>query len=132
MLFRSADKAPESFFAQVEPRLALSSPSRLPTLALLLAFLTRHPAKSYHALKTNLLPELNKLCLVTPSPAMVTISIKCLAIFLVTLPVILGEPTLVGTFAVYGRVVTWERIGEAGDGGTRLEPDQEQGLEGAR
>ncbi|KAL8280531.1 hypothetical protein RQP46_007179 [Phenoliferia psychrophenolica] len=123
------DKAPEAFFSQIAPRLALSSPSRLSFLSLLLAFLTRHPAKSYHGLKTNLLAEINKLCLLSPSPAMVTISIKCLAIFLVTLPVIIGELNLYGTFAVYGRVVTWERIGETGEGGTRLEPDQEQGFE---
>ena len=68
--------------------------------------------------------EVNKLCLLSPSPAMVTISIKCLAIFLVTLPVIIGEANLFSTFAVYGRVVTWERTGEAEEGVARLDSEE--------
>lgn len=88
--------------------------SRLPFLSLLLAFLSRHSAKAYHALKTPLLKAITTLCLLSPSPASVTVAIKCIAIFLVTLPVIIGDH-LVGIMAVYGRVVNWQKLSEVGE-----------------
>ncbi|KAK4698655.1 hypothetical protein P7C70_g7620, partial [Phenoliferia sp. Uapishka_3] len=144
-----ADKAPETFFAHLAPLLSPtpspsptptpsqtpspppSPPPRLPILSLLLLYLTRYPSKSVYALRTPLLNSLNQLCLSSPSPAMVTISIKCLAVFLVTLPVIIGVEVLMGVFAVYGKVVTWERVGESGEGGTRLDASEDQGFEEA-
>ena len=95
-----------------------NSPFVLSYLSLLVAFLSRHSGKAYHALKTPLLSRLNVLCLTADSSAEISLAIKSLAIFLVTLPVIIGPP-LIGVMAVYGRVVCWERNlgeGEADEG----------------
>lgn len=81
---------------------------------MLLAYLSRHSGKAYHALRTPLLNRLNTLCLESTSPADISLAIKCLAIFLVSLPVIIGEP-LIGVMAVYGRMVCWEHLGDASD-----------------
>lgn len=78
-------------------------------LSVLLTFLCRHPGKAYHVLPTSLLSALITFCLTSPSPAAVTLSIKSLSIFLTALPVIIGENALMGIFAVYGRVVCWEK-----------------------
>lgn len=110
----------QAFFEQSSPYITLSCPSRLPFLSMLLAFLSRHSAKAYHALKTPLLSNVINFCLTSPSPAAVTLGVKSLVIFLVSLPVIIGEH-LVGIMAVYGRVVSWERVGELGDVGSEGE-----------
>lgn len=97
----------QAFFLRTAPFIAPNAPSRLPSLSLVLSYLTKHSAKSYHALDTPLLSNLVTISLVSPCPAIVNLAIKCLAIFLVTLPVIIGEG-LFGVMAAYGRVVSWE------------------------
>lgn len=99
----------QAFLNHLTPLIALSTASHLPFLSLLLLFLSRHSAKSYHALQTPLLPALIQFCLASTSSAAVSIAVKCLTIFLVTLPVIIG-PHLFGIMAVYGRIVSWDRI----------------------
>ncbi|GAA5881329.1 hypothetical protein JCM16303_000132 [Sporobolomyces ruberrimus] len=108
------EQSPMAFFLRTAPFIAPNAPSRLPSLSLVLSYLTKHSAKSYHALKTPLLSNLITISLVSPCPAIVNLAIKCLAIFLVTLPVIIGE-SLFGAMAAYGRVVSWETVGEQSD-----------------
>ncbi|GAA6005435.1 hypothetical protein JCM11491_003641 [Sporobolomyces phaffii] len=103
------EQSPKAFFLRTAPFIAPNAPSRLPTLSLVLSYLTKHSAKSYHALETPLIANLITLSLFSPCPAIVNLTIKCLAIFLVTLPVIIGE-SLFGVMAVYGRVVSWETL----------------------
>lgn len=102
----------KAFFLYISPFIDPTSPSRLPFLSLLLAFLSRHSAKAYHALPTPLLGKLTAVGLLSASPVAVALAVKCLAIFLVTLPVIIGD-ALPGIMAVYGRVVSWETVGES-------------------
>ncbi|GAA5831566.1 hypothetical protein JCM11251_000750 [Rhodosporidiobolus azoricus] len=102
------EKAPKAFFTRLAPFLSPTLPALLPTLSLLLAYLSRHSTRSYHALSTPLITNLITVALTSPSAATVTLAIKCLAIFVVTLPVIIGEEKIVGTMAAYGRVVSWE------------------------
>lgn len=84
-----------------------SVPALLPSVSLLLAFLARNSAKSYHALATPLVGNLVTVALTVSCHAIVTLSIKTLVIFVVALPVIIGEQ-LFGIMAVYGRAVSWE------------------------
>ncbi|GAA6064628.1 hypothetical protein JCM10212_000597 [Sporobolomyces blumeae] len=101
------EQSPKAFFLRTAPYITPIAPSRLPSLALVLSYLSKHSAKSYHALGTPLLANLITISLLSPCPAIVTLAIKCLAIFLVTLPVIIGD-SLFGIMAAYGRVVSWE------------------------
>lgn len=119
-VWRRADRLPaQTYFDRCTPHLTTTAPARIPFLSLLLTFLCRHPGKAYHVLSTSLLSHLITFCLTSPSPAAVTLGMKCLAIFLTALPVIIGEDVLMGIFAVYGRVVCWETLdleGLDGDG----------------
>lgn len=99
----------QAYFERTTPHLSTTAPARTPFLSLLLTFLCRHPGKAYHVLSTPLLSALITFCLTSPSPAAVTLGIKSLSIFLTALPVIIGENALMGIFAVYGRVVCWEK-----------------------
>lgn len=112
----------QAFFVYFSRFINISTPSHLSFISLLLFFLSRHSAKAYHALKTPLLPEVVQFCLTSKSPAAVSIAVKCLTIFLVTLPVIIGE-YLWGIMAVYATVVSWDRIDES----ARTGEDEPQG-----
>ncbi|GAA5908506.1 hypothetical protein JCM5296_004779 [Sporobolomyces johnsonii] len=101
------EKSPKAFFLRTAPFITPTAPSRLPSLSLLLAYLSRHSAKAYHALGTPLISNLITISLLSPCPAIVTLAIKSLAIFLVTLPIIIGD-SLFGIMAAYARVVSWE------------------------
>ncbi|GAA5916468.1 hypothetical protein JCM6882_006467 [Rhodosporidiobolus microsporus] len=102
------EKSPKAFFTRLAPFINPSVPALLPSLSLTLSYLSRHSTKSYHALSTPLLTNLTTVSLTSACAAIVTLAIKCLAIFVVTLPVIIGEERVVGVFAAYGRVVAWE------------------------
>ncbi|GAA5978560.1 hypothetical protein JCM5350_003141 [Sporobolomyces pararoseus] len=108
------EQCPKAFFLRTAPFIAPNAPSRLPSLSLVLSYLTKHSAKSYHALETPVLSNLITISLLSPCPAIVNLAIKCLAIFLVTLPVIIGE-SLFGVMAAYGRVVSWETVRDQSD-----------------
>lgn len=101
------------FFTRLTPFLHPSSPSLLPSLSLLLSFLTSHSTKSFHALSTPLLSSILVVALSSPCAAVVGLAAKCLAIFVVTLPVIIGEQNVAGIMAVFGRIVSWEEGAEA-------------------
>ncbi|GAA5898054.1 uncharacterized protein JCM6883_000908 [Sporobolomyces salmoneus] len=103
------EQSPKAFFLRTAPFITPNVPSRLPSLSLVLSYLTKHSAKSYHALETPLISNLVTISLLSPCPAIVNLAIKCLAIFLVTLPVIIGD-SLFGVMAAYGRVVSWENL----------------------
>lgn len=90
----------------LSPLLTHAAP--LPFLSLLLAFLSRHSAKAYHALQTPLLQQLIANCENSKGVVQVGLGIKCLSIFLVTLPVIIGSKVIFGVMRVFGRVVCWE------------------------
>ncbi|GAA5852088.1 hypothetical protein JCM8547_000154 [Rhodosporidiobolus lusitaniae] len=126
------DKAPKAFFTRLSPHLTPSTPSLLPTLSLLLSFLSRHSTKTYHALSTPLLSNLITTALTSPCAAVVTLAVKCLVIVVVTLPIIVGEEALLGIFAVYGRVAGWEEAEMAelarGGGGGAADPSDLHGL----
>ncbi|GAA6009461.1 hypothetical protein JCM10207_003790 [Rhodosporidiobolus poonsookiae] len=101
------EKSPKAFFVRIASFVNPNVPALLPSVSLLLAYLSRHSTRAYHALTTPLLANLITTCLVSNCGAIVTLAIKCLAIFVVTLPVIIGEH-LFGIMAAYGRVVSWE------------------------
>ncbi|GAA5937810.1 hypothetical protein JCM1841_004065 [Sporobolomyces salmonicolor] len=101
------EKSPKAFFLRTAPFITPTAPSRLPSLSIVLAYLSRHSAKAYHALGTPLISNLITISLLSPCPAIVTLAIKSLAIFLVTLPIIIGD-SLFGIMAAYARVVSWE------------------------
>ena len=109
MLFLS-----QAFFRQLSLRLTASLPAQLATLSLLLAFLSRPSTPAYHALKSDLVSNLIQACLTSPSPANVALGIKSLVIFLVSLPVLVGEAHLLGIKAVYGRALCWGQADEDG------------------
>ncbi|GAA5935816.1 uncharacterized protein JCM15063_001813 [Sporobolomyces koalae] len=108
------EQSPKAFFVRVAPLITTQAPSRLPALSLALSYLTKHSAKSYYALDTPLLSNIINISLLSPCPAIVNLAIKCLAIFLVTLPVIIGD-NLFGIMAAFGRVVSWETFADDGD-----------------
>ncbi|BGP52330.1 hypothetical protein JCM10450v2_008301 [Rhodotorula kratochvilovae] len=111
-------KAPKAFFNRISTFLNRSLPALLPSVSLLLAYLTRHSAKAYHALTTPLLSNLITVALTSACPAVLSLALKCLVIFVVTLPVIIGDK-LFGIMAVYARAVSWETAFELGDEGDR-------------
>lgn len=111
----------QAFFVRVAGSLSAdSSPAALiPFVSLTLSYLSRHSTKAYYALSTPLLGNLITTALTTPSAAVVSLALRSLAIFVVTLPVVVGE-YLFGIMAVYGRAVSWEMAhdhvaGESGD-----------------
>lgn len=97
----------KAYFERATPYIRPDNPARIPFLSLLLNVLARNYGKAYHVLQTPLLPSLIDFCLKTASPASMTLGIKCLAIFVVSLPVIIGEH-LFGIMAVYARAISWE------------------------
>jgi len=106
----------QAFFARLSTLLSPSLPSLLPTSSLLLSFLARHSAKAYHALSTPLLAHLVTAALTVSAVATVSLALKCLDIFVATLPVIIGEH-LFGIMAVYARAVSWETAQDLDDDG---------------
>ncbi|GAA6054012.1 hypothetical protein JCM3770_002417 [Rhodotorula araucariae] len=100
-------RAPKAFFNRISTFLNPSLPALLPSISLLLGYLTRHSAKAYHALMTPLLSNLVTVALTSACPAVLSLALKCLVIFVVTLPVIIGDK-LFGIMAVYARAVSWE------------------------
>lgn len=106
----------QAYFERSAPYITPTAPSRVAFLSLLLHFLCRHSGKAYHVLQTPLLSNLINFCLTSPSPAAVTLGIKSLTMFLVALPVIIGDH-LFGIMAVFGRAVSWEMPGELEDAG---------------
>ncbi|KAK4056098.1 hypothetical protein OIO90_002829 [Microbotryomycetes sp. JL221] len=108
-----------AYFDRCAPYISPTQPARMPFLSLLLNVLARHSGKAYHVLQTPLLTTLINFCLTTPSPASIALGMKCLQIFLVSLPVIIGDH-LFGIMAVYGRAISWES------------PDVDETLEGAQ
>ncbi|KAM0787086.1 hypothetical protein ACM66B_006344 [Microbotryomycetes sp. NB124-2] len=105
-----AENCTEAYFDRCAPYINTSNPARMPFLSLLLNVLARHSGKAYHVLPTPLLSNLVNFCLTTPSPACIALGMKCLQIFLVSLPVIIGEH-LFGIMAVYARAVSWDMPG---------------------
>ncbi|KAK4049720.1 hypothetical protein OIV83_003995 [Microbotryomycetes sp. JL201] len=105
-----AENCMQAYFERCAPFIDPSNPARMPFLSLLLNVLARHSGKAYHVLQTPLLSNLINFCLTTPSPASIALGIKCLQIFLVALPVIIGDH-LFGIMAVYARAVSWDMPG---------------------
>ncbi|GAA6030584.1 hypothetical protein JCM8097_006220 [Rhodosporidiobolus ruineniae] len=101
------EKSPKAFFVRIAPFINPNLPALLPSISLVLAYLSRHSTKAYHALSTPILSNLITVALTSHCSAIVTLVVRCLAIFTVTLPVIIGEK-LFGILAAYGRVVCWE------------------------
>lgn len=106
----------QAFFSRTATLLDPSLPALLPTASLLLSFLTRHSAKAYHALSSPLVANLVTAALTISSAAAVSLALKCLDIFVATLPVIIGEH-LFGIMAVYARTVSWETAQDLDDDG---------------
>lgn len=111
----------QAFFVRVADSLTADSPpaALIPFVSLTLSYLSRHSTKAYYALSTPLLGNLITTALTTPSAAVVSLALRSLAIFVVTLPVVIGD-YLFGIMAVYGRAVSWEMAhdqmaGESGD-----------------
>ncbi|TKA52819.1 hypothetical protein B0A53_04515 [Rhodotorula sp. CCFEE 5036] len=120
-LIQWGEKAPKAFFVRVADSLTADSPpaALIPFVSLTLSYLSRHSTKAYYALSTPLLGNLITTALTTPSAAVVSLALRSLAIFVVTLPVVIGD-YLFGIMAVYGRAVSWEMAhdqmaGESGD-----------------
>ncbi|KWU43136.1 hypothetical protein RHOSPDRAFT_5757, partial [Rhodotorula sp. JG-1b] len=136
-LIQWGEKAPKAFFIRVAGSLSADSPpaALIPFVSLTLSYLSRHSTKAYYALSTPLLGNLITTALRTPSAAVVSLALRSLAIFVVTLPVVIGE-YLFGIMAVYGRAVSWEMAhdhvaGESGDpvegrGGEAEEEEREE------
>ncbi|GAA5996948.1 hypothetical protein JCM11641_000615, partial [Rhodosporidiobolus odoratus] len=103
------ETSPKAFFTRLSPFLTPTSPSVLPSTSLCLSYLSRHSTRAYHALSTPLVTNLITTALAAPCAAVVSLAVKCLAIFVVTLPVILGEDKLLGVFSVFARVVCWDK-----------------------
>lgn len=99
----------QAFFVRVADSLSADSPpaALIPFVSLTLSYLSRHSTKAYYALSTPLLGNLITTALTTPSAAVVSLALRSLAIFVVTLPVVIGDH-LFGIMAVYGRAVSWE------------------------
>ncbi|SCZ96390.1 BZ3500_MvSof-1268-A1-R1_Chr8-2g10163 [Microbotryum saponariae] len=95
-------------FEQMAPFVTVSRSPQLPTLSLLVAFLSRHPDKAKGIHETPLLGALITLCLTSRDSASVILGVKCLVISLVQLTVLIGDH-LPGLFAIYARLVCWER-----------------------
>ncbi|KPV72843.1 uncharacterized protein RHOBADRAFT_55517 [Rhodotorula graminis WP1] len=121
------EKSPKAFFARLSTLLSPSLPALLPTSSLLLSFLARHSAKAYHALSTPLVANLVTAALTVSSVATVSLALKCLDIFVATLPVIIGEH-LFGIMAVYARAVSWETAQDLEDDGDAHEPSPTEDL----
>lgn len=85
----------------------------LPSVALALRFLSTNSSKAYHALKTSFVPALMSTCLCARERAVAHIATKCLVIFLVSLPVIIGEHAILGAVITYARLVSWESASSA-------------------
>ncbi|GAA5897630.1 hypothetical protein JCM8208_000217 [Rhodotorula glutinis] len=118
------EKSPKAFFARLSTLLSPSLPALLPTSSLLLSFLARHSAKAYHALSTPLVAHLITAALTVSSVATVSLALKCLDIFVATLPVIIGEH-LFGIMAVYARAVSWETAQDLEDDGDDHNPTED-------
>ncbi|BGP12042.1 hypothetical protein JCM10049v2_007962 [Rhodotorula toruloides] len=118
-LIEWAERAPKAFFIRISPYLEPNGPAVLPSVSLILSYLTRNSTKAYHALSTPLIANLIIVALTTTCSAIVNLASKCLAICVVTLPVIIGEH-LFGIMAVYGRLVSWEMAPDVGDEGEKL------------
>ncbi|SCV67181.1 BQ2448_5827 [Microbotryum intermedium] len=95
-------------FDQMAPFVTVSRSPQLPTLSLLVAFLSRHPDKAKGIHETPLLGALVTLCLTSRDSASVILGVKCLVISLVQLTVLIGDH-LPNLFAIYARLVCWER-----------------------
>lgn len=130
----------QAFFIRVADSLTTDSPALIPFASLTLAYLSRHSTKAYYALSTPLLGNLITASLTTPAAAVVSLALRSLAIFVVTLPVVIGEH-LFGIMAVYGRAVSWEiaydHVGESdptegrgGDGESVCVPPSYRGQSG--
>ncbi|GAA5872417.1 hypothetical protein JCM3774_004515 [Rhodotorula dairenensis] len=106
-LIQWGEKAPKAFFIRVADSLTTDSPALIPFASLTLSYLSRHSTKAYYALSSPLLGNLITASLTTSSAAVVSLALRSLAIFVVTLPVVIGDH-LFGIMAVYGRAVSWE------------------------
>lgn len=116
----------QAFFSRVADSLSADAPALLPFVSLTLSYLARHSTKAYYALSTPLVANLITVALTTPSAAVLTLAMRALAIFVVTLPVVIGEH-LFGIMAVYGRAVSWEIVAENAEEGDAVEARADDG-----